>query len=396
MELYKLTVHELSNLLKSRETSCKEIVESIISRIKELDNTIKAYITLTEEQALKKAAEIDNQTDGERFSESALLGIPAAIKDNICTKNIKTTCSSKMLQDFIPPYNATAVDRLEEKGSIILGKTNMDEFAMGSSTEKSAFFKTKNPWNLETVPGGSSGGSAAAVAADEAVYALGSDTGGSVRLPAAFCGVVGLKPTYGSVSRYGLISLASSFDQIGVITKDVTDCAIIMNAIYGQDPNDSTTVDLDLQDFTESLINNVKGLKIGIPKEYFAEGINEDVRDSVLEAIEMLKSLGAEYDEVSLPHIDYSLPTYYALAMAEASSSLARYDGIRYGYSADDSEDLTDLYKKARSEGFGSEVKRRIILGTYVLNSENYESCFIKAQKVRTLINGILQKTGKI
>ena len=259
--IIQLTVHELSNLLKSRETSCKEIVESIISRIKELDNTIKAYITLTEEQALKKAAEIDNQTDGERFSESALLGIPAAIKDNICTKNIKTTCSSKMLQDFIPPYNATAVDRLEEKGSIILGKTNMDEFAMGSSTEKSAFFKTKNPWNLETVPGGSSGGSAAAVAADEAVYALGSDTGGSVRLPAAFCGVVGLKPTYGSVSRYGLISLASSFDQIGVITKDVTDCAIIMNAIYGQDPNDSTTVDLDLQDFTESLINNVRVLK---------------------------------------------------------------------------------------------------------------------------------------
>ncbi len=387
MELYRLTVHELSDLLKSREISCKETVQSIIGRIKELDGTIQAYITLTEEQALKKASDIDDHFSEERFSESSLSGIPVALKDNICTKNIKTTCSSKMLQDFISPYNATVVDKLEEKGSIIIGKTNMDEFAMGSSTEKSAFFKTKNPWNIETVPGGSSGGSAAAVAADEAVYALGSDTGGSVRLPAAFCGVVGLKPTYGSVSRYGLISLASSLDQIGVITRDVTDCAIVMNTIYGQDPNDSTTVDFDMPDFIQHLINNVKGLKIGLPKEYFAESVNEDVRNSVLQAVETLKSLGAEYGEVSLPHIGYSLPTYYALAMAEASSSLARYDGIRYGYSSDDYEDLTDLYKKSRSEGFGSEVKRRIILGTYVLNSDNYESCFVKAQKVRTLIN---------
>jgi len=385
MELYRLTAHELADLLKTRQISCMELTQAVLNRIKDVDEKVRAYVTVTEEEALKRAAELDEEFKTME-SNSPLKGIPAAVKDNMCTRGIKTTCSSKILYNFLPPYNATVVEKLDESGFILLGKTNMDEFAMGSSTENSAFFVTANPWDLQAVPGGSSGGSAAAVAADEAVFALGSDTGGSIRLPAAFCGVVGLKPTYGYVSRYGLIAYASSLDQIGPITKDVTDCALVMNAIFGHDPKDSTSAEVDVPDFTGFLKNDVRGLKIGVPKEYFGEGIHEGVKKAVWDAIELLKDLGAELDEVSMPHTDYGLATYYIIAPAEASSNLARYDGIQYGYRAENFQDLIDLYKKTRSEGFGPEVKRRIMLGTYALSSGYYDAYYLKAQKVRTLV----------
>ncbi|MBZ4646780.1 MAG: glutamyl-tRNA(Gln) and/or aspartyl-tRNA(Asn) amidotransferase, subunit [Clostridia bacterium] len=385
MELYKLTAHELRDLLRKKEVSSVEITKSILDRISEIDSQVQSYITVTGDEAVKRAQEIDDKISaGEQLSD--LAGIPMALKDNICTENVLTTCASKMLYNFVPPYNATVTKKLNEAGAVLVGKLNMDEFAMGSSTENSHFKKTKNPYDLDRVPGGSSGGSAAAVSADEAIFALGSDTGGSIRQPAAFCGVVGMKPTYGTVSRFGLVAFASSLDQIGPLTKDVTDCALVLNAITGHDPMDSTSVNIDYPDYTKALVNDVKGLKIGVPKEYIGEGINAEVRDSVLKSIEVLKDLGAEYEEFSLPITEYALPAYYLISSAEASSNLARYDGIKYGYRAEKFKDLLDLYKQTRSEGFGKEVKRRIMLGTYALSSGYYDAYYKKAQQVRTLI----------
>jgi aspartyl-tRNA(Asn)/glutamyl-tRNA(Gln) amidotransferase subunit A len=315
-----------------------------------------------------------------------LMGIPVAIKDVICTKGIPTTCASRILEGFVPPYDATVIELLYERGAVLLGKTNMDEFAMGSSTENSAFFPTHNPWDLSRVPGGSSGGSAAAVAADECIYSLGTDTGGSVRQPAALCGVVGLKPTYGRVSRYGLVAFASSLDQIGPITKDVEDAAIVMNAIAHYDPRDSTSVNAPTPDYTRALLPEIKGLRIGVPKEYFIEGMQEGVEEAIRKAIEELEELGAEVGEVSLPHTDYSLPTYYIIAPAEASANLARYDGVKYGFSYPRADDIWDNYRKTRQVGFGDEVRRRIMLGTYALSAGYYDAYYLKAQKVRTLI----------
>jgi aspartyl-tRNA(Asn)/glutamyl-tRNA(Gln) amidotransferase subunit A len=385
LELYKLTAHELRDLLRKKEVSSVEITKSILDRISEIDSQVQSYITVTGDEAVKRAQEIDDKISaGEQLSD--LAGIPMALKDNICTENVLTTCASKMLYNFVPPYNATVTKKLNEAGAVLVGKLNMDEFAMGSSTENSHFKKTKNPYDLDRVPGGSSGGSAAAVSADEAIFALGSDTGGSIRQPAAFCGVVGMKPTYGTVSRFGLVAFASSLDQIGPLTKDVTDCALVLNAITGHDPMDSTSVNIDYPDYTKALVNDVKGLKIGVPKEYIGEGINAEVRDSVLKSIEVLKDLGAEYEEFSLPITEYALPAYYLISSAEASSNLARYDGIKYGYRAEKFKDLLDLYKQTRSEGFGKEVKRRIMLGTYALSSGYYDAYYKKAQQVRTLI----------
>lgn len=382
MKLYELTIHEANQLLKEGEISSKDLTLSVIERIKQVEGKIKAYVTLNEEEAIKNSEEIDKQKD---FS-NPLSGIPVAVKDNICTYNLRTTCSSKILENFIPPYDATVVKKLKGCNAVIIGKTNMDEFAMGSSTENSAFFPTRNPWDLERVPGGSSGGSAAAVAADECIYALGSDTGGSIRQPANYCGVVGLKPTYGRVSRYGLVAYASSLDQIGPITKDVTDCAIVLNYICGWDEKDSTSANVPVEDFTKSLVEDVRGLKIGIPKEYIGEGIEEDVKSAVFDAAKLFEDLGAKCEEISLPHTEYALWAYYIIAPAEASSNLARYDGIRYGVRAKNYDDLIDLYKKTRSEGFGAEVKRRIMLGTYALSAGYYDAYYLKAQKVRTLV----------
>ena len=385
MKLYELTIHELKDLIDEKKVTAVEITKSIFDRIKKVENKIESYITLIEERAIKEAEDIDKEINNGEIKGN-LVGIPMAIKDNICTKNILTTCASNMLSDFKPPYDAFVIEKLKQAGTIMIGKLNMDEFAMGSSTENSYFKKTKNPYNLERVPGGSSGGSAAAVAADEAIFTLGSDTGGSIRQPAAFCGVVGIKPTYGTVSRYGLIAFASSLDQIGSITKDVTDCALVLNSIAGYDNRDSTSVKREYPNFTEALINNIKGLKIGIPEEYFNEGINQEVKSTVLKAIETMAKLGAEYKNFSLPAADYALPAYYLLSSAEASSNLARYDGVKYGYRAKEYEDLQELYIKSRSEGFGEEVKRRFMLGTYALSSGHYDAYYKKAQQVRTVV----------
>lgn len=382
MELHTLTIHEAHELLKKKEISSEELTKAVFGRIKNVDEKVRAYITLDEERALKKSRKVDEKGD---FS-NPLAGIPVAVKDNICTKDLKTTCSSKILSNFIPPYDATLTNRLKSRDAVILGKTNMDEFAMGSSTENSAFFATRNPWDIERVPGGSSGGSAAAVAADECIFAIGSDTGGSIRQPAGYCGVVGMKPTYGRVSRFGLVAYASSLDQIGPITKDVTDCAIVLNAIAGHDKMDSTSADVPVPDYTKSLKADVKGMKIGIPKEYMGEGIDKDIKEAVMAAGKTFENMGASLEEISLPHTEYALWAYYIIAPAEASSNLARYDGIRYGVRAKDYEDLIDLYKKSRSEGFGAEVKRRIMLGTYALSSGYYDAYYLKAQKVRTLV----------
>ena len=379
------TAHEIHEKYISKELKVVDVVKAFFNKIKTYDEKIKAYITLCEEEALKDAeliqAKIDN---GEEIGP--LAGIPIAIKDNMCTKGVKTTCASKMLENFIPPYDATVITRLKEAGAIIVGKTNMDEFAMGGSTEHSAFFKTHNPINLNKVPGGSSGGSAAAVAGDLAPISLGSDTGGSIRQPAAFCGIVGLKPTYGLISRYGLVAFASSFDQIGPFAKDIEDTANLLNVIAGYDEMDSTSAKLEKIDYTKSLINDVKGLKIGVPKEFMGDGVNDEVKTAVKNAVEKFKALGAEVSECSLPATDYALPTYYIVACAEASSNLARFDGIRYGYRTSNYESLDDIYKNSRSEGFGEEVKRRIILGTYVLSSGYYDAYYKKAQRVRTLV----------
>jgi aspartyl-tRNA(Asn)/glutamyl-tRNA(Gln) amidotransferase subunit A len=385
MELYGLTIHELRDMLKKGETTALSTARSVFDRIKAVDDRIKAYITVTEDAALSEAAEADLRLKASDAG-SPLLGIPIAVKDNMCTAGIRTTCASKILGNFIPPYDATVVARLKKSGAVICGKPNMDEFAMGSSTENSGYFITRNPWDIERIPGGSSGGSAAAVAAGECIAALGSDTGGSIRQPAACCGVVGLKPTYGRVSRYGLVAFASSLDQIGPITKDVTDAAILMNVISGHDPKDSTSADIGVPDFTAALKKDIKGMKIGIPKEYFIEGMDPEVDKAVRDAVKILEGLGASIKEVTLPHTGYAVATYYILATSEASSNLARYDGVKYGVRAEGVKDLLDLYMKSRSQGFGPEVKRRIMLGTYALSAGYYEAYYKKGQQARTLI----------
>jgi aspartyl-tRNA(Asn)/glutamyl-tRNA(Gln) amidotransferase subunit A len=384
-ELHRLTVAEAYELLKTKKVSSVELTEAILKRIDEIDNRVNACVTVSHETALEQAKEADktiSEGDG-----GSLTGIPVLIKDNMCTSGVKTTCSSKMLQNFVPPYDATVVTKLKEDGAVIIGKTNMDEFAMGSSTEHSAFYPTRNPWDLDRVPGGSSGGSAVSVAADETIYALGSDTGGSIRQPAGFCSDVGMKPTYGRVSRFGLVAFASSFDQIGPITKTVTDCAIVMNAISGHDKRDSTSVPEPVPDFTTSLKTDLKGFRIGIPKEYFVEEMQSEVRTGLQEAIKVLEQSGAEIDwDVSLPHTKYALASYYILAPSEASANLARYDGFKYGFSYQDTDNIWSVMEKTKQLGFGPEVKRRIMLGTYALSAGYYDAYYLKAQKIRTLI----------
>ena len=378
MEFCKLTAHELLEKIKKGEIKTPDIIASLFKRIKEINPKVNSYVRL-------------NEAEG----ASASCGLPVSIKDNICTKGLNTECCSKILQGFKPPYEATAISKIHTSGNCILKiKTNMDEFAFGSSTENSYFKATHNPWNLDYVPGGSSGGSAAAVAADEAIWALGSDTGGSIRQPASFCGVVGLKPTYGRVSRYGLIAFASSLDQIGPITKDVEDSALLMNIISGFDPLDSTSLNIPVPDYTKSLINDIKGVKIGIPKEYFIEGLDTEVKKTVEEALNKLRDLGAEIKPVSLPHTEYAVPVYYIVATAEASSNLARFDGVQYGFRVE-SKNLIEMYKKTRGEGFGEEAKRRIILGTFVLSHGYYDAYYLRALKVRTLIKNDFDKVFK-
>lgn len=385
MTLNQLTAHEVTRLIREKKVTAQEVIQDVFEQIDKVDDLIKAFLVLTREEALKQAKEIDIKVkNGEKLPP--LAGVAVAIKDIIATQGTETTCGSKILKGFVPPYNATVINKLKKAGAIVIGKTNMDEFAMGSSTENSAFFPTHNPWDLKRVPGGSSGGSTAAVAADETVIALGTDTGGSVRQPASLCGMVGLKPTYGRVSRYGLVAYASSLDQIGPITKDVTDCALLMKVISGHDNMDSTSVNLEVPDYLKSCQAGIKDLKIGAPKEYFIEGIDPEVKDALDKALKIFEKLGAKIEEASLPHTEYSLPTYYLIATAEASSNLARYDGVQYGYRTEDYKDLSSMYQKTRSEGFGSEVKRRIMLGTYALSTGYYDAYYLKAQKVRTLI----------
>ncbi len=385
MEITELTVHELQEKLENKEITIIDITKAYQKRIAEKEKEVQAFVTELSEEAIKQSEELQKRIETGEI-KGKLAGIPIGIKDNICTKGIKTTCSSKMLENFISPYNATVMEKINAENMINLGKLNMDEFAMGGSTEQSYFKKTKNPWNLNKVPGGSSGGSAAAVAAELVPWALGSDTGGSIRQPASLCGVVGLKPTYGLVSRYGLVAFASSLDQIGPITKDVRDAAILLNVISGHDEKDTTSVMQEQKDYTKALKNDVKGLKIGIPKEFFGEGINKEVKETLVKAIEKYKELGAEVEEFSLDIAQYSLAAYYIIACAEASSNLGRFDGIRYTYRTQEYKNLRDLYKKSRSEAFGPEVKRRIILGTYVLSSGYYDAYYKKAQQVRTLV----------
>ena len=385
MEIIDLTVHELQEKLKSKEITIEEVTKAYANRIKEKEGDVQAFVTTLEDEAVEQAKSIQKDIEDGKVTGN-FAGIPIGIKDNMCTKGVKTTCSSKMLENFVSPYDATVMDKLNSENLINLGKLNMDEFAMGGSTEYSYFKKTRNPWNLNKVPGGSSGGSAAAVAARMVPWALGSDTGGSIRQPASFCGVVGLKPTYGLVSRYGLVAFASSLDQIGPITKDVRDCATLLNLIAGHDEKDTTSIEVEKKDYTKALKNDVKGLKIAVPKEFFGEGINAEVKETLEKAIETYKELGAEVEEISLDVAKYSLATYYIIACAEASSNLGRFDGIRYTYRTPEFKNLRDLYKKSRSEGFGPEVKRRIILGTYVLSSGYYDAYYKKAQQVRTLV----------
>ena len=391
MELYKLPAHKLHQLIKKREVSVEEVIISLFKRIEEVEDKIGAFLSLDKEEALKEAKKWDKRLSREE-NPGILAGIPIAIKDNICVKKRETTCASRILKGFYPPYSATVIKKLKEAGCILIGKTNLDEFAMGSSTENSAFKITHNPWNLETIPGGSSGGSAAAVASGEATMALGSDTGGSIRQPAALCGVVGLKPTYGRVSRYGLVAFASSLDQIGPITKDVTDCAHLLKIISGKDKLDSTCLDYPVPDYPKFLLPDVKGIKIGLPEEYFIGGIEKEVKENILKSAKLLEKLGAHLEQVSLPHTEYAVATYYLIATAEASSNLARYDGVGYGYRTKEEKNLIDMYKKTRQEGFGDEVKRRIMLGTYVLSKGYYENYYGKAQRVRTLIKRDFEK----
>ncbi|KIL48177.1 aspartyl glutamyl-trna amidotransferase subunit a [Jeotgalibacillus soli] len=384
MALFEHKLADLQELLHKKEITVTDLVKESYARISEVDSKVQAFLALNEDRALAQAKELESklgQTDN-----GLLFGMPIGVKDNIVTKDLRTTASSKILGNFDPIYDATVVNKLQAADAITIGKLNMDEFAMGSSTENSHFQKTKNPWNLETVPGGSSGGSAAAVAAGEVPFSLGSDTGGSIRQPASFCGVVGLKPTYGRVSRFGLIAFASSLDQIGPITRNVEDNAYMLQAIAGLDPNDSTSANVAVPDYRKALTGDIKGLRIAVPKEYLGEGVSEEVRQSILAALKVLEGLGATVDEVSLPHSKYGVATYYLLSSSEASANLARFDGIRYGYRAENAENLIDLYKKTRAEGFGDEVKRRIMLGTYALSSGYYDAYYKKAQQVRTLI----------
>ena len=386
MSIHKLSLCELQKKFAAGEVTATEIVRGYYLRIGQVEPKVKAYLTQTKDSALAKAAALDEKLKGWRKTRP-MTGMPLAIKDNLCTEGVATTCSSRMLQNFVPPYDATVIAKLKEQEYILLGKTNLDEFAMGSSTENSAFGPSRNPWNLHCVPGGSSGGAAAAVAADECVAALGSDTGGSIRQPAAFCGVVGLKPTYGRVSRYGLVAFASSLDQIGPITKDVPDAALLLSAIAGHDPMDSTSADLPVPDYMKALKKkDLKKLKVGVPVEFFAEGLDPEVEQAVRAAIEELKNLGGQITEIQLPRTDAAIAVYYVIATAEASSNLARYDGVKYGLRAKETKDLLDLYMKTRAEGFGPEVKRRIMLGTYALRSGYYDAYYGKAQAVRTLI----------
>lgn len=379
------TVAELSASLRSREVSSAEVTAEYLRQIHAVEDTVGAFLTVCEEAALKTAAEVDRRrVAGEELP--LLAGIPMAVKDNLCTKGIRTTCASAMLRNFVPPYDATVCEKLYEQNTILLGKLNMDEFAMGSTNENSAYQVTRNPRNPDYVPGGSSGGSAAAVAAKETPFALGSDTGGSIRQPASFCGVVGMKPTYGRVSRYGLVAFASSLDQIGPLTGNVRDNAMILNAIAGHDAHDATSVDFPVQDFMSDLERGVKGLRIGLPKEFFGKGISEEVKQAVLKAAKTFEALGASIIEFSLSAVEYALPAYYVLSSAEASSNLSRFDGVRYGYRAPSYDDITELYQNTRSEGFGSEVKRRIMLGCFALSSGYYDAYYKKALQVRTLI----------
>ena len=385
MDLYRLTIHQLHDLLVKKEVTSREATEALYLRIKEVDKKLRAYLLLTEEEAYRQADQVDRKiAKGGEIGD--LSGIPMGLKDILCTKGIRTTCGSKILENYVPFYDGTVVKKLRERNAVFLGKLNMDEFAMGSSTENSGFQITRNPWNVDRIPGGSSGGSAAAVAADECIASLGTDTGGSIRQPASCCGVVGLKPTYGRVSRYGLVAFASSLDQIGPITKDVKDCAILMNAISGYDPYDSTSVNTEVPDYKESLTKDVKGIRIGIPKEYFIEGIDPDVEKAVAQAIDLFGKWGAEVKRVSLPHTEYAVAIYYIIATAEASSNLARYDGVKYGLRSKGYRDLMEMYTQTRAKGFGQEVKRRIILGTYVLSAGYYDAYYRKASQVRTLM----------
>jgi aspartyl-tRNA(Asn)/glutamyl-tRNA(Gln) amidotransferase subunit A len=384
-DLHRLTISQAHQLLKEKKVSSVELTKASLARLSEVEEKIRACVTISEDAALEQAKEADKAISNGKIKP--LTGIPALIKDNMCTKDIKTTCSSKILENFIPPYDATVIEKVKADKTVILGKTNLDEFAMGSSTENSAFFPTRNPWDLDRVPGGSSGGSVVAVATDEAIYALGSDTGGSIRQPAGFCSVVGFKPTYGRVSRFGLIAFASSLDQIGPITKNVADCALVLNVIAGHDPKDSTSAPYPVPDYTKALIPELKNLRLGIPKEYFVEGMQDEVRASTETAINKLKELGAKVDwDVSLPRTKHALAVYYILAPSEASANLARYDGVKYGFSYQDTNNMWEAMEKTKQFGFGAEVKRRIMLGTYALSAGYYDAYYLKAQKVRTLI----------
>jgi len=390
VKLNELTAHEIRDLLKEGKTSSEEVTKVIFERIEEEEDRIGAYVTLTRDTALEQARMADKKRK-EDAVVSALAGIPISIKDNICTRGIRTTCSSKILSNFVPPYQSTVFEKLLSRDLVPVGKTNMDEFAMGSSTETSFFGTTHNPWNLETIPGGSSGGSAASVANNETIVSIGSDTGGSIRQPASLCGVVGLKPTYGRVSRFGLVAFASSLDQIGPLTKDVEDTALLMNIISGHDKKDSTSANTPVPDYTSALTRDIKGLVVGIPGEYFVAGMDSEVETAVKKAIGLLEKSGAKLEEISLPHTDYSIAAYYIIATAEASSNLARYDGVKYGYRSEE-ESLMMMYEKTRSEGFGAEVKRRIMLGTYTLSTGFYDAYYLKAQRVRTLIKQDFEK----
>ena len=394
MKLFEQPAHVLHDMLVNKEITSLELTEAVLARIDEVEGDVQAYLTVTRDEAIAQAKAVDEKiAKGEELA--FLEGIPGAIKDNICTKGVKTTCASRILQKFVPPYDATVVQKLAVQNPVVLGKTNLDEFAMGGSTENSAFHPTHNPWNTDCVPGGSSGGSAAAVAAGTAVWALGSDTGGSIRQPASFCGVVGMKPTYGRVSRYGLVAYASSLDQIGPITKDVTDCANILNIIAGRDEMDSTSIDKEVPDYTKSLVQDVKGLKIGLPKEYFVKGMDPEVESAVKAAVKQLESLGAEVVEISLPNTDYAISTYYLIAPAEAATNLARYDGVSYGERAEDAADLVEMMTKTRSQYLGEEVKRRIMIGNYALSAGYYDAYYLKALKVRRLVKEDYDKAFK-
>ena len=383
-ELASLTIHEARSLLDDREISSVELTRAVLERVAEVEDRVKAFVTVNEDLAIERAENADERIA--KGKAAPLTGIPMQLKDNMATRGVPTTCSSRMLENYVPPYDSTVAQRLYDQSAVLVGKGNLDEFAMGSSTENSAFFPTRNPWDLDRVPGGSSGGPAAAVAASECFYSLGSDTGGSIRQPASLCGVVGLKPTYGLVSRYGLVAFASSLDQIGPITKDVTDCALVMNAIAGHDPRDSTSLNVETPDYTRALGKDLEGLRIGVPSEYFVEGMEPGVEDATRESIEILRQLGAEIVEMSLPHTSYALAVYYILAPSECSANLARYDGVKYGFSDREADSMWEALEQTRGRGFGPEVKRRIMLGTYALSAGYYDAFYLKAQRVRTII----------